>query len=397
VALLAGLLVGVASVGAAGPASASGRASAQPLRWMVVPSANQGFGGLGSVSCLSATDCFAAGSHAGGGRVSSTLIERWNGHGFSIVPSPSPSPFNNELDGISCVSAAFCVSVGSADTNLKTLTLIESWNGSRWSVVPSPSPGGVTGIDVLSDVSCVSAAFCIAVGSYGPVNLNNSLIESWNGSRWSVMPSPRGSGSGAVLNAVTCLAVTDCMAVGNYFTPAGQDRTLAATWNGTTWAVVPTPNRGPVGNVNDFNSLGGVFCLPATDCAAVGSWSTAQAVQKTLVESWNGARWTVVPSPNRDAASAANGGLGAIACVSAGDCTATGSFGSVPGGPTKTLIESWNGARWTVVPSPNEGPASDFDSLGGISCPTASFCITVGRYENINAQGHTLAEIGAPA
>jgi hypothetical protein len=364
-----------------------------------VPSADQGFDGLGSLSCLSATDCFAAGSRVGGGggRADSTLIERWNGHQFSIVPSPSPSPFNNELGGISCVSAAFCVSVGSADNNLKTLTLIESWNGTTWSVVPSPSPGGVTGIDVLSDVSCASATFCIAVGSYGPVNLNNPLIESWNGTTWSVISSLRAPGSGAVLNAVACLSVNDCMAAGNYFTRAGLMRTLAATWNGTTWAMVPTPNRGPVNNVNDFNSLNGVFCLSASACTAVGSWSTAQGVTKTLIESWNGTRWSVVPSPNRGPASAANGDLGAIVCVSASDCTATGSFGSGPGGPTRTLIESWNGTTWTAVPSPNKGPASDYDSLAGISCPTASFCITVGRHENINAQGFTLAETGTPA
>ena len=102
-------------------------------------------------------------------------------------------------------------------------------------------------------------------------------------------------------------------------------------------------------------------------------------------------RWSVVPSANRGV-----GGLGALACLSATDCFAAGA--RVGGNAfTSTLIESWNGARWAIVPSPNKGPASDFNGLGGISCPSASFCITVGSYANINAQGHTLAETGTPA
>jgi hypothetical protein len=393
--LAGGLLIGVVPVGGPGPASASSRASVQPLRWTVVPSANQGFDRLGALSCLLATDCFAAGSRVGGDAFTKALIESWNGHRFAIVPSPSPSSTNSALGGISCVSATFCVAVGSADNKRDfTRTLIESWNGTAWSVVPSPSPGGLTFIDVLGDVSCVSAAFCMAVGSYGPGELTSSLIESWNGRVWSVMPSPsRGPHSDAVLNAVDCLSATDCMGAGSYLTPAGQRRTLAARWSGTQWTVLPTPNQGPINNVNDVNSLGGAFCLSANACTAVGSWSTAQGVTRTLIQTWNGTKWSVEPSPDRGSMSTPNA-LGGIACVSASDCTATGASGSGPGGSTRTLIESWDGTRWSIAPSPNQGPTSDFNRLGGISCPSPRLCITVGGYANINAQGHTLAEIG---
>src|SRR4029077_12475331 len=110
---------------------------------------------------------------------------------WSVVPSPDGGAFGDVLGGVSCVSAAACAAVGSYATKDGTArTLVESWNGARWSVVPSPNPG--TGDDALESVSCVSATACTAAG----MHVNRTLIESWNGARWSVVPSPnRGSDS----------------------------------------------------------------------------------------------------------------------------------------------------------------------------------------------------------
>ena len=47
-----------------------------------------------------------------------------------------------------------------------TTTLIESWNGSRWSVVPSPNPG--PGVTWLNGVSCAATDACNAAGSTSP-------------------------------------------------------------------------------------------------------------------------------------------------------------------------------------------------------------------------------------
>ena len=50
---------------------------------------------------------------------------------------------------------------------------------------------------MLSSVSCVSAVQCWAVGELGPTGGGGggnfrpqALIESWNGSSWSIEPSP---------------------------------------------------------------------------------------------------------------------------------------------------------------------------------------------------------------
>jgi len=92
--------------------------------------------------------------------------------------------------------------------------LIESWNGTAWSVVPSPSPPAD---DFLNGVSCVSAISCTAVGFYfGPEGSTQTLIESWDGGAWSVVPSPSPGSTLNQLNAVSCISVSSCTSVGSY-------------------------------------------------------------------------------------------------------------------------------------------------------------------------------------
>jgi hypothetical protein len=61
-----------------------------------------------------------------------TLILSWDGTSWSVVPSPSPGPEFNRLDGVSCISAAACTAVGTKDINnlAASRTLIESGSAS---------------------------------------------------------------------------------------------------------------------------------------------------------------------------------------------------------------------------------------------------------------------------
>lgn len=149
---------------------------------------------------------------------------------WKVVSSPSPGPAagSDELNGISCVSAASCTAVGDSENRLGTgrlKTLIESWNGRRWSVVPSPNPDRFA--DSLRGVSCVSARSCTAAG-FGTSRSRSSektLIESWNGKRWSVVPSPNPR-KDDYLVGVSCVSATACTAAGDYDKSSGATKTL---------------------------------------------------------------------------------------------------------------------------------------------------------------------------
>jgi hypothetical protein len=370
------VLTGLMLLGAAVPASA------QSAAWSVVPSPNAGVAGsrLEGVSCVSAGACIAVGYFVGS-EIDETLIESWDGTSWTGVPSPNPGSASNSnvLNDVSCTSATACMAVGySWVPGGPDKTLTESWNGSRWTVLPSPNPATVGGNE-LSGVSCVSATACTAVGYSDIPSPERTLIESWNGTSWSVAPSPSPNGE-ASLSGVSCVSADACVAVGGSSGPHVVLRTLIESWNGTSWSVAPSPSPG--GDPALF-SLSGVSCVSADACVAVGNRSSG-----TLVESWNGTSWSIVPSPNQGGSSN-NNALQDVSCTSATACTAVGV--SLSGSVTlKTLIESWNGTSWAIEPSPDRGIYTNY--LFGVSCLSATACTAAGFSELKNHVNQTLIE-----
>src|SRR5258707_68301 len=82
---------------------------------------------------------------------------------------------------------------------------------------------------------------------------------------------------------------------------------------------------------------------------AVGAQGTVQGHSKTLIEHWDGAHWSVVHSPN--IGTSANG-LSAVTAFSSSDIWAVGEDSNGKVG-ARTLIEHWNGKQWSVVQSPS--------------------------------------------
>ena len=67
-------------------------------------------------------------------------------------------------------------------------------------------------------------------------------------------------------NSVSCVTSTLCWAVGEYQSGTGTDQTLVEEWDGTSWALVASPNTGPT----DANLLISVACASSIECWAVG-------------------------------------------------------------------------------------------------------------------------------
>ena len=291
---------------------------------------------------------------------------------WSVVPSPSPGPVPSQdlLSGVSCASASYCMAIGYEPTTRHGyVTLIEHWDGHRWSVLPSPNKGAATQADLLNGISCASSSSCMAVGTAG----NLPLAEHWDGQRWSIVALAAGED---VLNGVSCPAPDDCVAAG--YTSTGLARTLIEAWNGTRWSVVPSPNPGPASQYTSSNSsahalFDGVSCASPTWCAAVGTYVPSSGAEEDLAEMWDGHRWSLVPTP--DKSSTANGLFG-VSCTSAKWCLAVGDYEHVG---YATLTESWDGAKWSLVASPDRGPADLTDDLLGVSCLSARSCVAAGN------------------
>jgi hypothetical protein len=366
------VLAGVLSLKTAG---AKNTASGQVLqarlnssscgKWSIVPApypANVTSGLIG-VAAVSASDIWAVGSAGNQLTGAQTLIEHWNGTSWQIVTSPSPGSIYNALYSVTAISASNVWAVGYYVSNPGvTQTLVEHWNGSQWSVVNSPSPASEN--NELFSVSAASASDIWAAGfittTIDQTPVDETLIEHWNGSQWSVVKSPN-PGSIDHLNAVTAISASDAWAVGN---ANGFAQTLIEHWNGSRWSVVKSASLGSSSDLRD------VAAVSASNVWAVGYALVGSSIQ-TFTEHWNGTNWQAVKSPNTGSSPALSG----VAVVSAGDIWAVGSDMN-SNNQFQTLTEHWNGSAWHIVASPS--PASVNAQLGSVTALSAKNVWAVG-------------------
>ena len=272
-----------------------------------------------------------------------------------------------------------------------------------WSVVATPDPSSLDASQLVSD-SCVTTTFCMAVGAVGSHNGESPLSARWDGTTWSPVavplpvPTPpltlKNVNQGdALLDAVSCTSTDFCMAVGS---DDGTDQTLTEVWHGTAWSVVssPTPSSDTVSPVlpvapaptappaaaivphdspNKTDPLSAVSCTGPTFCVAVGE-TPGQAGDQALVERWNGAGWSIVPSPAP--VPQAPQVFESVSCTSPAFCMAVGLTESVPSGDIAPLFEQWNGTLWSS-PLRSSGNA-DVSQMLGVSCWGTSFCMADG-------------------
>src|SRR5207248_8108312 len=91
---------------------------------------------------------------------------------------------------------------------------LHSASADSWQIIASPN--GPRHVNELHSVSALAENDVWAVGvSYNTERtLGSTLIEHWNGSRWSVVSSPNPSSSVTALNAVAAVSSTAVWAVG---------------------------------------------------------------------------------------------------------------------------------------------------------------------------------------
>jgi hypothetical protein len=224
--------------------------------------------------------------------------------------------------------------------------------------------------DELSGVSCSSSVSCMAVGTRG-TSATYALAEQWNGTKWAVEPTPSLYGG---LTGVSCTSSTFCIATGPQL----------EQWNGTAWTVQAAPKSA--------GGLDAVSCVSQTFCMAVGP-GNGDPTAPALAERWNGTSWAVVPTPRFDGHPAQSLSLLSVACTSASACTAVGHGleRGVPDTPYAALVEHWDGTHWTIQKTPvlPKNRREYEDQLTGVSCPSATSCTAVGSVSDNNGPGGT--------
>ena len=316
---------------------------------------------LRGVSCTSAGACTAVGSYATAlnflGTAPTerkTLAISWNGSGWEQQASPNPTGYRLPwLNAISCSAAGACTAVGAAQLSVssaETVTLGEGWNGTSWSLHSTPNPPlppNPVNRASLEGVSCPSSTFCMAVGI--DANTDKGFLQSWDGSAWRLLSGqlearPQG---------IACPTATTCIVVGSKTSGSSTVATAtvlgkqASFWLTMGNPTVPTPGGESSSKLND------VSCSSSTACTAVGSYDKDNKVRTLAIRLTSSREWSWTPTlqTSADPASGSAELLG-VSCPTESSCVAVGK------NDASTFAEHWDGANWTIQATPTPSGAT---------------------------------------
>ena len=163
-------------------------------QWSIVPSPTSA-AELTSVAAISSSDVWAIGDNGG----VTPIFQHWDGKAWTAVPSPQlPPEAFIRVSGIAAVSSSDVWMVGTTRAPGRrpappSQTLTEHWDGHQWSIVPSPDPS--TGNNGFSQVAAISSSDVWAVGSEATPSGEAPLLANWNGTQWNTVQAPVPSGT----------------------------------------------------------------------------------------------------------------------------------------------------------------------------------------------------------
>ena len=325
------------------PVVAQGQGPASIFK--AVPTPNDNFNnGLFAASASSPTDIWAVGE--------STI--HYDGTTWTAFePATGSGDTFSDLEGVVDISPTLAWAAGNVTTSAGLPgQVIEKWDGTQWSV----SPGPAFGANLQPNIKTMTATSSTDIWAIGDLLDNNVgllyfLFEHYDGTSWKTETILSGD---AFLFGSSADATDDVWAVGFNGPENDSSRTLAVHFDGSKWSAARTPSVGA-----GANQLNGVLALAPNDVWAVG-FSTpvpppTEAATLTLIEHFDGTSWAVVPSPSVGPNSIYQSNrLFGLAANSANDIWAFGScFAADGSGHQHTLLLHWNGAQWSLSPSPN--------------------------------------------
>lgn len=230
-----------------------------------------------------------------------------------------PERVATAVSNVSCVSSAWCLST-QAQYPTQTSRV---WTGT-WS---SPQPTGAS----AADVDCVDPSFCFAFDGEG-------RAVRWTGTAWTAPTRVLSLTGSYGASRLDCLSRAFCMSVGGS-TQAGWSR-----WNGSSW----TPRAGmPTSSVSDLS------CVTVSMCVAVSSSGDSFV--------WNGSSWRTI-----SASDSALQGPWSVDCADTVFCVALMYDGTVA---------TFNGTSWGRT---HQDVGLGRDTPARIECPSTERCVAVG-------------------
>ena len=230
---------------------------------------------VSTVNCVSSNFCVVGGYYWDSAHRLQSYVSTWNGSTWNsqeVAASLNIGGYTG-VSSVSCATSTFCVAGGYyADVSGQFHSFVSTWNGSSWSDQQIGTSLHAGGSSQVNSVSCSSTTFCVAGGDYTDSTFHNqSFVSTWNGSSWSdqEIAATLNAGGSSQVYSVSCSSATFCVAGGSYYDSANHNQSFVSTWNGSTWS---DQELAGALNVGGYSQVFSVSCTTSTFCAAGGRY-----------------------------------------------------------------------------------------------------------------------------
>ena len=115
------------------------------------------------------------------------------------------------------------------DTSRVSQGLLLTMSKGSWTAAEAALPGNAAGNPYvqLTELSCDSAAACVAEGTYQDAsNRSDTLLLTWSGGSWesaqTPLPADASSDSSVTITGLSCASASLCFAAGSYTDTSGS-------------------------------------------------------------------------------------------------------------------------------------------------------------------------------
>jgi hypothetical protein len=363
---------------------------------------------INSLSCATAGNCVAVGSfedsHQNGQSfVANEVRGRWTRAQEVKLPSGAGSSVqNSDVRSVECWSPGNCSAVGSYVDNTSPAGYSQGleinevrgvWGRARETVLPTDA--NIDPYVNINQVACTHAGTCVAVGSYiDQDNATEGLIiteagDTWRAATAPVLPGNASAYPSAMVSEVTCVSTNNCTAIGTYTDVAGDVEGMTVNETHAAWAralAMVMPSGAAANPHAFFYGYGGLTCPSIGNCSAGGQYLVGTSTYEgffinEVKGTWESATEMVLPAGAQMAGK--NGGVVAVSCRSAGNCSAGAAYLDNSSQYQALIVNEVRG-RWETglkitLPTGNNTVGVD-GGVYGLICHAKGPCTATGSY-----------------
>jgi hypothetical protein len=402
--------VGTAFAAAAGPAHPGGTWGKAILIPGLAALDTGGDATVSAVSCASPGNCAAVGSYEDSRANFQPFVVNevggvWGGArevpGIAVVGTARNPESGAQIQSVSCHSPGYCEAGGSyLDNDNMTHAFVVSEAGGTWGKARALH-GAVVGSQVVgavvASVSCGAAGFCSAIGNYTAGPNSSSDIEYpfvaievhgiWGNAETVTGLGSLTAGGGAVLDSLSCASAGNCGASGYRFNILNDYSAFVVSESSGTWGGAEDVQG--LSNTEGEGTLA-IACATAGNCSAAGFDNGGPDSHTFTVDETDGTWGTAQPIP----AVPANTGMlpTAVSCASPGNCTIYGPFARGDGSYSTFVADEVSGTVGAATEIPglsslNAGLVSPSLSAAPVSCAPTGYCAAGGQFAGTGPAG----------